>query len=542
MKPLFHTLIAIPALVACAPAALSPLALLAPVTPQLIGVAAIGGPLAHATISVRDSQGASLTTQADARGRYSVGIPGLIAPLVVIASSEPGGNCRYTHTLRALCLTALVPSLANGENTVNINPLTDQITSDVATALHFIGPQQLADAPQIPAIPAHMHTESLRHLRAGFATALTSAGVPDADHFNPVTAPMQANGNGVDAVLRVVNHNRGYDNETGEASATVLTDMAWRPIARPFGPDANEPLQYARSRTEREGILSATIRIFIVGDSTAATYERQRLPRMGWGQVFSDQLRPGSGIAVVNGARAGRSSRDFYNGGWYRQMARFMQPGDYVFIAHGHNDQNCNGLRAARGVADITNLCTYPNGATGQRQHPPKQEQMSFQSSLENYIADARAKGAYPILMTPTTRFLNADRKTAYVSGDARPVVSQHLTRQNAVGGYAFVGDYSQTIKDTAQANRLPLIDLEAKTIAFANAHAHDWQNYWLVVSDTVKYPWYATQTAGTPSAPDTTHFQEAGARAMATMVADGLRETPELHALAQWLKPSSLQ
>jgi lysophospholipase L1-like esterase len=104
------------------------------------------------------------------------------------------------------------------------------------------------------------------------------------------------------------------------------------------------------------------------------------------------------------------------------------------------------------------------------------------------------------------------------------------------------VGNYSQTIQDTARANHLPLIDLEARTIAFANAHAHDWQNYWLVVTDTAKYPWYATQTAGTPTAPDTTHFQEAGARAVAAMVADGLRETPELSALAKWLKPSGQQ
>jgi lysophospholipase L1-like esterase len=514
----------------------------APAATTIHGVVSIGGAMAGAYIAVRDSQGTGEATQTDARGQYTLTAAGLVAPLVLSASSEQNGNCRYNHKPRAVCLTALVARLFPGSNRVNINALTDQVVSDVANALHFLGPQQLADAPQIPALPFQAHAESHRRLRTGFGAALTSAGVNDVQHFDPVTLPMQADGSGVDAVLGVINHTRGYDNETGEASTTVITDMGWRPIIQPFGPAANEPLQFERASMERERIRSARLRIFIVGDSTAATYERQRLPRMGWGQVFADQFQRDSGIAVVNGARAGRSSRDFYNGGWYLQMARLMQPGDYVFIAHGHNDQNCNGLRPARGVADVTNLCTYPNDASGQRQHPPGQPQMSFQASLETYIADARARGAHPILMTPTTRFLNAERKTAYVNGDTRRVVSQHLTRQNTVGGYAYVGNYSQTIQDTARANHLSLIDLELKTIAFANAHWHDWKNYWLVVSDTVKYPWYATQTAGTPAAPDTTHFQEAGARAMAAMVADGLRETPELRALAQWLKPSGLQ
>ena len=118
-----------------------------------------------------------------------------------------------------------------------------------------------------------------------------------------------------------------------------------------------------------------------------------------------------------------------------------------------------------------------------------------------------------------------------------RIVARAARTRQNAAGGYAFTGDYSQTIRDTARANGVPLIDLEARTISFANAHAHDWQDYWLVVSDTVQFPWYATQTAGTPAAPDTTHFQENGARAMAALVAQGIKETPQLQALAQHLK-----
>ena len=49
--------------------------------------------------------------------------------------------------------------------------------------------------------------------------------------------------------------------------------------------------------------------------------------------------------------------------------------------------------------------------------------------------------------------------------------------------------------------------------------------------------PWYATQSLGTGDKPDTTHFQERGARAVAQMVAQGIRETPELASLTAKLK-----
>ena len=122
------------------------------------------------------------------------------------------------------------------------------------------------------------------------------------------------------------------------------------------------------------------------------------------------------------------------------------------------------------------------------------------------------------MLFTPTVRFLNEDRKTAYQGADRRPVVSTHWTRQDASSGFAYVGNYVQTIRDTATAYQVPLVDLEANTMTFANAHPDDWTDYWLAASDT-------------------THFQEKGARVMAALVSQGLRDTPALPALAQGLK-----
>jgi lysophospholipase L1-like esterase len=391
------------------------------------------------------------------------------------------------------------------------------MASDMALQLGMPGPEQLARAVPKALAPA-VSAAALSQLRAGFGDALGKAGIAEINTFHPVKSAMQADGTGVDAVLRLINHNRGYDNDTGQSSATIITDLQWRPIAKPFGAHANEDLQWERGHHELAGILSAPLRIFIVGDSTAATYERLRMPRMGWGQVLAAEFKANSGVVVINGARAGRSSRDFYNGGWYRQMIRFMRPGDYVLIAHGHNDQNCNAHKPVRGAADVANLCTYPNDAQAQPQFPAGQAHLSFQNSLATYVKDARARGAIPVLFTPTVRFLNEDRKAAYQGGDKRPVVSTHWTQQDASGGMAYVGNYVQTIRDTAIAYEVPLVDLEAKTMAFANTHANDWTDYWLAASDT-------------------THFQERGARAIAALVAQGLRETPALRALAQGLK-----
>ena len=156
---------------------------------------------------------------------------------------------------------------------------------------------------------------------------------------------------------------------------------------------------------------------------------------------------------------------------------------------------------------------------------------MSFQKSLERYVQIARAAGAIPVLITPTTRVWNKDRKEGF------PVEHQHLTQQNVGSGFAFVGDYSQTIRETATINQVPLIDLEAKTIAFANAHQADWKEYWLAIADFKTYPYYATQTSGTFAKPDTTHFQEKGARAVALLVAEGIRESAGLGRYAALLK-----
>ncbi len=493
----------------------------------LQGVVSQGGPMAGARVSVFDASGQTRQARADGNGRYAINVDGLQAPLMMLAVEAGNDNCSDSSRPWARCFGALLPELKSGEGNVgNLNALSDRAVSSVASALKLKGPQALLDKRTTAGIDAGLIREKNAGGLAAVMQALKDAGVPDAEHFNPVTTPMQADGKGVDAVLNVLVHNRGYDNDTGAPGGTSILDTEYRYVGN------EEPLDLASAQAALQKARDpAWTRVLIVGDSTASTYEKFRLPRMGWGQVFEELFKPEARVKVLNNAKSGRSSRNFYNQGYWQEMAQYLRPGDYVIIHHGHNDQNCDASKGKRGAADVANLCTYPNDAQGKRQFPAGKPEMSFQNSLETYVKEARAKGAIPIIMTPTTRVWNKDRKEGF------PVVPNHFTSAGqGSGGFAFVGNYSQTIRDTAQANRLPLIDIEAKTITFANAHQSDWKNYWLAV-DPAKYPWYATQSSGTLAKPDTTHFQEAGARAVAAMVAEGIKETAGLEALAAKLR-----
>ncbi|WP_157807985.1 hypothetical protein [Marinomonas sp. ef1] len=111
-------------------------------------------------------------------------------------------------------------------------------------------------------------------------------------------------------------------------------------------------------------------------------------------------------------------------------------------------------------------------------------------------------------------------------------VVSTHFTTQNSTKGFAFTGNYSQTIKDTAQANNIALLDIEIRSIELANTLGEEnWKDYWLAV-DPIKFPYYKDR-AGRLDKPDITHFQEKGAKAVAKLIAKEIRQTPKLKTLS---------
>ncbi|MET7015462.1 GDSL-type esterase/lipase family protein [Uliginosibacterium flavum] len=491
---------------------------------RLSGLIASSCAGAHASVRIVDVEGRSVTTQADAQGVYALDLPPLRAPLLISAclpafsANVADGDAACAPWARSLA--ALVPALEAGASSLaHVNALTDWIVSGVAQGLGFRGPQGLVEQGSSAGVTLAAIAQARENLQPLIRPALLELGLGDAD-FDPVSVPMRVQCGPVAAALDLLVLNRGFHNDTGLPGATLLFDADYRFIGRVDAHSAPEPLDLQHARRARARQRDpATTRLFIVGDSTAANYERARFPRTGWGQVLGEVFRPE--VQVVNAAKAGRSSRSFFRQAYLAQLAPLMRPGDYLFINFGHNDQSADAARPVRGAADLAHLATYPDDAVGHPQYPAGRPELAFRHSLERYIAAARALGVIPVLLTMTARI----RPTF-------PLGPTHRTVQGAQTDYAFVGDYAQTVRNTAQANAVPLIDLEALTIQLANTNLDGWQDYWLAV-DPAEHPWYATQSTGTLSKPDLSHFQFKGAQWLARSIADEVRRWPELAPLA---------
>jgi pectinesterase len=224
-------------------------------------------------------------------------------------------------------------------------------------------------------------------------------------------------------------------------------------------------------------------RIVLVGDSTVAS-------KSGWGDAFAKLLDPG--VECQNLARGGRSSKSYREEGHWKKVLE-ARP-DWVLIQFGHNDMPGKG----------------PERETDAK--------TTFRENLARYIADARAIGARPVLVTSLTR------RNFNSQGQIDPA---HLVpSSDAQAGKQlqdFLTAYVEAAKAVAVEQAVPLIDLNTRSIeqmnqlgpgaakAF-NPHSKD------------------------PARPDTTHLSAEGAAKTAVLVADEIRrKVPEL---ARLLRP----
>jgi rhamnogalacturonan acetylesterase len=139
--------------------------------------------------------------------------------------------------------------------------------------------------------------------------------------------------------------------------------------------------------------------VFIVGDSTA-----RNQADLGWGDHFA-QLFNTERINVANRAIAGRSSRSYIEeGAWDRVLAQ-IKAGDYVLLQMGHNDGGAlDGPKprgSLKGLGDETKDVKMMDGRVDTVH--------TYGWYMRKYIADTRAKGATPILLTLTIRNIWSD-------------------------------------------------------------------------------------------------------------------------------------
>ena len=84
--------------------------------------------------------------------------------------------------------------------------------------------------------------------------------------------------------------------------------------------------------------------IYMIGDSTMANKVLDGgNPERGWGQMLPGCLS--EEIRVDNHAVNGRSSKSFIDEGRWDTVLALLQPGDYLFIQFGHNDEKADPKR-----------------------------------------------------------------------------------------------------------------------------------------------------------------------------------------------------
>lgn len=205
--------------------------------------------------------------------------------------------------------------------------------------------------------------------------------------------------------------------------------------------------------------------IFLCGNSTVVDQDNE--PWASWGQMitrfFDDQ------VCVANYAESGESANTFIAAGRLKKALSQMKAGDYLFMEFGHNDQKQKG--------------------------PGKGAYYSFMTSLKTFIDEARARGAHPILVTPTQRR----------SFDERGKIKD--THE----------DYPEAMKWLAHKENVPLIDLNSMTRVLYEAMGVENSKKAFVHYPANTYP------GQTKALEDNTHFNPYGAYQIAQCILQGI-------------------
>src|SRR5258708_8695665 len=188
-----------------------------------------------------------------------------------------------------------------------------------------------------------------------------------------------------------------------------LLALAWAGVLAVSAQAPADPVQQPTAEVAKLNPKLPTV--FVVGDSTANNHAKGQL---GWGDPFVAYFDL-SKVNVANRARAGRSTRTFQTEGLWDKVLADMKPGDFVLIQFGHNDagainDNSRARGSIKGLGDeteeIDNLMT--------RKHEMVH---SYGWYMRKFIADTRAKGATPILLSLTVRNIWKDGKVERGSG-----------------------------------------------------------------------------------------------------------------------------
>lgn len=212
------------------------------------------------------------------------------------------------------------------------------------------------------------------------------------------------------------------------------------------------------------------ITVYLIGDSTMSIKDKNAYPETGWGMPFVHFFD--SAVTIDNRAKNGRSTKSFMAENLWQPVVDQLQPGDYVLIQFGHNDE----------VKEKVGRYTTPQ---------------EYQANLRRYIIDTRTKKAYPILLTPVAR-----RKY----DDAGRLVDTHK-------------QYTELVRTVAKETKTPLIDMDKMSQKMLTALGPEKSVFLFLHLEPGENPYYPEGKQ------DDTHFNELGARKVAQLVLAGIQE-----------------
>lgn len=211
--------------------------------------------------------------------------------------------------------------------------------------------------------------------------------------------------------------------------------------------------------------------VFLAGDSTVT--DQRAEPAASWGQMLPALFGPG--VAIANHAESGETLKSFVTELRLDKLLSQIRPGDWLLIQFGHNDQKANWPQ------------TYADPA------------ISYPAWLRTYIAEARRRGGHPVLVT------SPERRNYEPDGKVRRTLAE----------------YAEAARRVAREERIPLLDLQERTVALYEALGED-----------------AAATLFNDGGKDRTHHNNPGAWFLARAVAAEIAaKAPEL---AAHLKPAA--
>lgn len=206
--------------------------------------------------------------------------------------------------------------------------------------------------------------------------------------------------------------------------------------------------------------------VFLAGNSTVVDQTAE--PFAAWGQMFPRFFKAGK-IVIANHAESGETLRSFISEKRLDKVMSQIKAGDYLFIEFAHNDQKQKDLDPFVGYKDL----------------------------LKRFIADARSKGAIPVLVTSMHR-RNFDVNNQIINT---------------------LGNFPEAMRQTAQEENVPLIDLNAMSKTLFEA---------LGPEQSMKaFVHYAANTfpGQDKDIHDDTHFSNYGAYQLAKCIVEGLKK-----------------